>query len=110
LLLNKEKENKDLLDRFQMLHSRAEDWEVKAQQAEGENSSVRLELLSIDTERRHLRERVDLLEKEIQEVRLRCPGKGPGRNALPLPCSSRCPVPFHNSKRRVAEGLPFGHL
>lgn len=51
-----------------MLHDRAEDWEVKAHQAEGESSSVRLELLSIDTERRHLRERVELLEKEIQEV------------------------------------------
>lgn len=57
-----------MLDRFQMLHNRAEDWEVKAHQAEGESSSVRLELLSIDTERRHLRERVELLEKEIQEV------------------------------------------
>lgn len=56
-----------MLDRFQMLHNRAEDWEVKAHQAEGESSSVRLELLSIDTERRHLRERVELLEKEIQE-------------------------------------------
>ena len=66
--LNKERENQDLLDRFQMLHDRAEDWEVKAHQAEGESSSVRLELLSIDTERRHLRERVELLEKEIQEV------------------------------------------
>ncbi|KAI4585630.1 hypothetical protein MJG53_005864 [Ovis ammon polii x Ovis aries] len=64
---NQEKENQDLLDRFQMLHNRAEDWEVKAHQAEGESSSVRLELLSIDTERRHLRERVELLEKEIQE-------------------------------------------
>lgn len=51
-----------------MLHSQAEDWEVKAHQAEGQNSSVRLELLSVDTERRHLRERVELLEKEIQEV------------------------------------------
>ncbi|KAK2492055.1 hypothetical protein MC885_007756 [Smutsia gigantea] len=68
LMAAKEKENQDLLDRFQMLHNRAEDWEVKAHQAEGENSSVRLELLSIDTERRHLRERVELLEKEIQEV------------------------------------------
>ncbi|XP_057628705.1 centrosomal protein of 135 kDa isoform X2 [Chionomys nivalis] len=67
LMAAKENENKDLLDRFQMLHNRAEDWEIKAQQAEGESSSVRLELLSIDTERRHLRERVELLEKEIQE-------------------------------------------
>lgn len=57
-----------MLDRFQMLHNCVEDWEIKAHQAEGESSSVRLELLSIDTERRHLRERVDLLEKEIQEV------------------------------------------
>ncbi|KFO26485.1 Centrosomal protein of 135 kDa [Fukomys damarensis] len=64
---NQEQENQDLLDRFQMLHNCAEDWEIKAHQAEGESSSVRLELLSIDTERRHLRERVDLLEKEIQE-------------------------------------------
>ncbi|XP_023614070.1 centrosomal protein of 135 kDa isoform X5 [Myotis lucifugus] len=67
LMAAKEKENQDLLDRFQMLHNRAEDWEVKAHQAEGKSSSVRLELLSIDTERRHLRERVELLEKEIQE-------------------------------------------
>ncbi|XP_055485315.1 centrosomal protein of 135 kDa [Psammomys obesus] len=67
LMASKEKENQDLLDRFQMLHDQAEDWEIKAQQAEGQNSSVRLELLSIDTERRHLRERVELLEKEIQE-------------------------------------------
>lgn len=68
--MNQEKENQDLLDRFQMLHNRAEDWEVKAHQAEGESSSVRLELLSIDTERRHLHERVELLEKEIQEVNI----------------------------------------
>ncbi|XP_058523266.1 centrosomal protein of 135 kDa [Ochotona princeps] len=67
LMASKEKENQDLLDKFQMLHNRAEDWEVKAHQAEGVSSSVRLELLSIDTERRHLRERVELLEKEIQE-------------------------------------------
>ncbi|KAG8134933.1 hypothetical protein E2320_008001 [Naja naja] len=64
---NQERENKELLEKFQMLHSQAEDWEVKAHQAEGQNSSIRLELLSVDTERRHLRERVELLEKEIQE-------------------------------------------
>lgn len=51
-----------------MLHNEAENWEVKAHQAEGQSSSVRMELLSVDTERRHLRERVELLENEIQEV------------------------------------------
>lgn len=51
-----------------MLHMQAEDWEMKAHQAEGESSSIRLELLSVDTDRRHLREKVELLEKEIQGV------------------------------------------
>lgn len=51
-----------------MLHTQAEEWEIKAHQAEGESSSIRLELLSVDTDRRHLRERVELLEKEIQGV------------------------------------------
>lgn len=78
-----------------MLHNRAEDWEVKAQQAEGENSSVRLELLSIDTERRHLRERVELLEKEIQEVSdaaLSRKGATQGRSATVL--LQPVPAPF----------------
>lgn len=51
-----------------MLHNQAEDWEAKAHQAEGNSNSVRLELLSVDTERRHLKERIELLEKEVQEV------------------------------------------
>ncbi|KAI1238313.1 hypothetical protein IHE44_0013034 [Lamprotornis superbus] len=63
---NQEKENQELLEKFRMLHTQAEDWEMKAHQAEGESSSIRLELLSVDTDRRHLRERVEFLEKEIQ--------------------------------------------
>uniref|UniRef100_A0A674H3S2 Centrosomal protein 135 n=1 Tax=Taeniopygia guttata TaxID=59729 RepID=A0A674H3S2_TAEGU len=66
LIASKEKENQELLEKFQMLHTQAEGWEIKAHQAEGESSSIRLELLSVDTDRKHLRERVELLEKEIQ--------------------------------------------
>ncbi|XP_061849691.1 centrosomal protein of 135 kDa isoform X2 [Colius striatus] len=66
LIALKEKENQELLEKFRMLHSQAEDWEVKAHQAEGESGSIRLELLSVDTDRRHLREKVELLEKEIE--------------------------------------------
>ncbi|NWH48029.1 CP135 protein, partial [Fregata magnificens] len=66
LMASKEKENQELLEKFRMLHTQAEEWEMKAHQAEGESSSIRLELLSVDTDRRHLRERVELLEKEIQ--------------------------------------------
>ncbi|NWW97974.1 CP135 protein, partial [Caloenas nicobarica] len=66
LMASKEKENQELLEKFRMLHTQAEDWEMKAHQAEGESNSIRLELLSVDTDRRHLQERVELLEKEIQ--------------------------------------------
>lgn len=45
------------------------------QQAEGLNSSIRLELLSSDTERRHLRETVSNQEREIQQVRHGWAGK-----------------------------------
>ncbi|XP_066576020.1 centrosomal protein of 135 kDa isoform X2 [Amia ocellicauda] len=67
LMAAKEQENHDILERFRLAHSQAEDWELKLQQAEGHNSSIKLELLSTDTERRHLRESVHNLEREIQE-------------------------------------------
>ncbi len=46
-----------------------EEREQKLQQAEGLNNSIRLELLSSDTERRHLRDTVSHQEREIQQVR-----------------------------------------
>ncbi|KAM4052055.1 centrosomal protein of 135 kDa isoform 3-T3 [Anomaloglossus baeobatrachus] len=64
---NQEQENRDLLDQFRMVHSQAEEWEVKAQSALGESSSIKMELLSVDTDRRHLRQRLEDLENEVQE-------------------------------------------
>uniref|UniRef100_A0A8C9T606 Centrosomal protein 135 n=1 Tax=Scleropages formosus TaxID=113540 RepID=A0A8C9T606_SCLFO len=64
---NQEQENRDLLEQFRSAHLQAEDRELKLQQVEGTNSSIRLELLTADTERRHLRERVSHLEREIEE-------------------------------------------
>lgn len=65
-----EQENREMLERFRMAHGESEDRELKLQHAEGLNNSIRLELLSSDTERRHLRETVGHQEREIQEVRL----------------------------------------
>lgn len=45
-----------------------EEREQKLQQAEGLNNSIRLELLSSDTERRQLRDSVNNKEREIQQV------------------------------------------
>uniref|UniRef100_A0AAR2JIC6 Centrosomal protein 135 n=1 Tax=Pygocentrus nattereri TaxID=42514 RepID=A0AAR2JIC6_PYGNA len=67
LMAAKEQDNRDMLERFRMAHSDAEERELKLQQAEGLNNSIKLELLSSDTERRHLREKVSLQEHEIQE-------------------------------------------
>uniref|UniRef100_A0A8C4EZN8 Centrosomal protein of 135 kDa n=1 Tax=Dicentrarchus labrax TaxID=13489 RepID=A0A8C4EZN8_DICLA len=64
---NQEQENRDLLDRFRMAHSEVEEREQKLQQAEGLNNSIRLELLSSDTERRHLRDTISHQEREIQQ-------------------------------------------
>lgn len=60
----------DLLNRFRMAHFEVEEHEQKVQQAEGLNNSIRLELLSSDTERRQLRDSVNNKEKEIQQVTL----------------------------------------
>ncbi|KAL7397610.1 hypothetical protein ABVT39_024981 [Epinephelus coioides] len=67
LMATKEQENRDLLERFRMAHSEVEEREQKLQQAEGLNNSIRLELLSSDTERRHLRDTVGHQEREIQQ-------------------------------------------
>ncbi|XP_042339694.1 centrosomal protein of 135 kDa [Plectropomus leopardus] len=67
LMSTKEQENRDLLERFKMAHSEVEEREQKLQQAEGLNNSIRLELLSSDTERRRLRDTVGHQEREIQQ-------------------------------------------
>ncbi|XP_067891129.1 centrosomal protein of 135 kDa isoform X2 [Heterodontus francisci] len=67
LMVAKEQELHHILEQFRMASNQAENWEHKAHQAEGESTSIRLELMSVDTERRHLGERVVKLEKEIQE-------------------------------------------
>lgn len=63
-----EQENLELLNRFRMAHSEVEEREQKLQQAEGLNNSIRLELLSSDSERRQLRDSVTSKEREIQQV------------------------------------------
>ncbi|XP_028301260.1 centrosomal protein of 135 kDa-like [Gouania willdenowi] len=67
LMEAREQENRDLLERFKITHSVIEEREQKLQQAEDLNSSIRLELLSSDTERRHLRDSVNQREREIQQ-------------------------------------------
>ena len=63
-----ELESQELLERFRLAHTALEERDQKLQQAEGFTSSIRLELLSSDTERRHLRQTISHQETEIQQV------------------------------------------
>ncbi|XP_031167557.1 centrosomal protein of 135 kDa isoform X1 [Sander lucioperca] len=67
LMATKEQENRDLLERFRMAHSGVEEREQRLQQAEGLNNSIRMELLSSDSERRNLRDTVSHQGREIQQ-------------------------------------------
>ncbi|XP_075446618.1 testis-specific gene 10 protein isoform X1 [Ascaphus truei] len=64
---SKEKENRDVMENYRRASSQAENWENKFRQVEGEHSSGKLELLSAESERRRLKERVDFLEMEIEQ-------------------------------------------
>ena len=59
-----------MLERFRMAHSEVEERDQQLQQVEGLNNSIRLELLSSDTERRRLREAASNQERELQQVRV----------------------------------------
>ncbi|CAL8256272.1 unnamed protein product [Merluccius merluccius] len=67
LITAKELESQELLERFRLAHTALEERDQKLQQAEGFTSSIRLELLSSDTERRHLRQTISHQETEIQQ-------------------------------------------
>lgn len=63
-----EQERSDLLEQYRHLSLEAERFETQANQLESEGSNLRLELMTLDSENHHLKERVQGLEREIQEV------------------------------------------
>ncbi|XP_077439178.1 centrosomal protein of 135 kDa-like [Vanacampus margaritifer] len=67
LLKTKDQENLDLLERYRTAHLDVEEREHRLQQIEEIKNSIRLELLSSDAERRHLRETLSHKELEIQQ-------------------------------------------
>ena len=67
-----EQERSDLLEQYRHLSLEAERFETQANQLESEGSNLRLELMTLDSENHHLKERVQGLEREIQEVWTSC--------------------------------------
>ncbi|XP_013391946.1 centrosomal protein of 135 kDa [Lingula anatina] len=64
---DQEDERGDLLNQYRVLSREAERYETQTHQLESEGSNLRLELMSRDSEVRRLRDKVELMEREIQE-------------------------------------------
>ncbi|XP_067889451.1 testis-specific gene 10 protein-like isoform X7 [Heterodontus francisci] len=64
---SKENENFNLLEQCRRASAQTETWELKARQIEGEFNSVQLELVTAKADNRRMCEKLNSLEKEIEE-------------------------------------------
>ena len=64
-----EQERSDLLEQYRRAAEDMERFEVQTHQLESEGSNLRMQLMSRDTEIRRLREKLNQIERENQEVR-----------------------------------------
>lgn len=56
------------MENYHQAHEQGESWEAKCRQAETDCSSVRLTLISAESENRRLKEKMKSLETEIEQV------------------------------------------
>ncbi|XP_015133273.2 testis-specific gene 10 protein isoform X1 [Gallus gallus] len=63
----KERENCELLENYHKACEQGESWEAKCHQAEADCNSVRLALISVESENRRLKEKVKTLETEMEQ-------------------------------------------
>lgn len=68
LCISQEQERSDLLEQYRKLSLEAEQYQTTSHQLESEGSNLRLEIMTRDSELRRLHDKVDNLEREIQEV------------------------------------------
>ncbi|KFU92480.1 Testis-specific 10, partial [Chaetura pelagica] len=67
-LKSKERENSELLENYQKARKQGESWESKCHRAETDCSSVRLALTRSESENLRLKEKMEFLESEIEQV------------------------------------------
>lgn len=68
----KERENCELLENYHKACEQGESWEAKCHQAEADCNSVRLALISVESENRRLKEKVKTLETEMEQLQSEC--------------------------------------
>lgn len=64
-----ESENRQVMEQLRKANEDAENWENKARQLEGENT-LKLELITAEAEANRLKEKVDALNREVEQVSL----------------------------------------
>ncbi|XP_066517536.1 testis-specific gene 10 protein [Hoplias malabaricus] len=69
LLSSKEDESRDLQESLKRACVEAENWEEKSRQAESSITDLQLQLRTSESEKRRLKDRVDILESSLQEAR-----------------------------------------
>ncbi|KAM6438905.1 LOW QUALITY PROTEIN: testis-specific gene 10 protein [Rhynochetos jubatus] len=67
VLKSKERENCELLEKYHKACEQGESWEAKCHQAEADCSSVRLALISAESEKRGLKEKTESLKTEMEQ-------------------------------------------
>uniref|UniRef100_A0A8C9EY79 Uncharacterized protein n=1 Tax=Pavo cristatus TaxID=9049 RepID=A0A8C9EY79_PAVCR len=68
----KERENCELLENYHKACEKGESWEAKCHQAEADCNSVRLALISAESENRRLKEQMKTLETEMEQLQSEC--------------------------------------
>uniref|UniRef100_A0A8C6IPK2 Uncharacterized protein n=1 Tax=Melopsittacus undulatus TaxID=13146 RepID=A0A8C6IPK2_MELUD len=68
VLKSKERENCELLENYHKAREQGQSWEAKCHQAEADCSSVRLVLISAESENCKLKEKVDSLERAMEQM------------------------------------------
>lgn len=58
------------MDQLRKANEDAENWENKARQAEADNNTLKLELITAEAEANRLKEKVDALNREVEQVSL----------------------------------------
>ncbi|XP_061067020.1 testis-specific gene 10 protein isoform X3 [Eubalaena glacialis] len=64
---NQESENRQMMDQLRKSNEDAENWENKARQAEADNNTLKLELITAEAEGNRLKEKVDALNREVEQ-------------------------------------------
>nr|XP_019609443.1 PREDICTED: testis-specific gene 10 protein isoform X2 [Rhinolophus sinicus] len=64
---NQESENRQMMDQLRKANEDAENWENKARQAEADNNTLKLELITAEADNNRLKEKVDSLNREVEQ-------------------------------------------